>query len=704
MYPKNHKRLHHKLDSASSARRRDSIPFNSRSSSRTLCLLLLALLVYLSGRILGLQAIHVRIPAFPHWPSPAVPITNDENPNRTPRDNTPPHLLPTAPRISLVDLHTDSGKLRPTLNTARLNGAGCSAPRRALVGVVSAGGAFVETARRHYLHQLYARMNSALPLEERVEFRFVVSEEEGVEEAAVRAQVALEREILGQDLVWMTGEEVRDGMGAVVHSWFRHARDELFSPHPTIPDHWCQNYLFVGKTDDHVVIHVARLSEWLDQLPQEQCYAGLPTETQDPEQEDKKQEGMDPMLLLLTADLTEWLHHSPLRRKTIPQSLLLHSWLNDFNTHYTTHPVPASHLHALDDTHTRVSSDTLALRGCMETPALFRCLASVLEPRRRSAGAAWPLREWGDVEALARRKLEVRISPDQARAVLRWLPEDMALSEMEEEVFRGLVHVYAARVGVEIGAEGQEALKEQVAGNGAAKELSKLVMEHIVRNRTEELGIQFTDSEISLRSQELKIMSEEKEQLTQSDVDCILMCHKIASRLRQYNITASELENNAFSSTLVQSATRFANESDLDAALWRALIAAVREKHRIPTALVDDSDTLIRNVVDLARTAEAPLSLEVAEQEVVRAVFRRRAVALGVQEFEGDMEERVWGEFESFDSNEVVLFWRVVDDRIQKAAQLVSSSANEKEWETQDGHKLGGGEETQNEAPSIQNS
>ncbi|KAJ3242334.1 hypothetical protein HDU81_005087 [Chytriomyces hyalinus] len=232
-----------------------------------------------------------------------------------------PDMISASPNLTLVTITATHPPFNSSLNLPfpvlenttlshlelDVSSAGCPPMKQALIGILSVP-KFANTARRNYLRQIYSTLNSKLPHDQQIDFVFVFGRGLNPES---QTQLRLEQTIFPQDTIITQRKEGRDD--GMIFDWFQAARKLAFSPHPTRVGEWCQKYRYFGKSDDDALVHVERLSRLLASFPQGQAnFVGRHAL-----KDHLHMTHMTGMLYLVTADILEWMFHSPIPKENL---------------------------------------------------------------------------------------------------------------------------------------------------------------------------------------------------------------------------------------------------------------------------------------------------------------------------------------------------------------------------------------------------
>ncbi|KAJ3294006.1 hypothetical protein HDU79_011679 [Rhizoclosmatium sp. JEL0117] len=156
--------------------------------------------------------------------------------------------------------------------------------------------------------------------------------------------------------------------------WFLHARSILYTRHPTTKNHYCLRYKFIGKSDDDTVIHLPRLSTFLKTLhPQKSHYIGRSF----------NDAYMSGMFYLLTPDLTEWIHHSPIPKQNRKghEDRQVGVWFVRGNITWGIYLAKTFTFHDLEEAPNifarKSTRESVAVHWCKDGPKMFRCIADL---------------------------------------------------------------------------------------------------------------------------------------------------------------------------------------------------------------------------------------------------------------------------------------------------------------------------------------
>ncbi|KAI8827713.1 hypothetical protein BJ741DRAFT_629099 [Chytriomyces cf. hyalinus JEL632] len=171
-----------------------------------------------------------------------IPQSQQSNQPRV--DDAPP-LSNTQPRLKF---HLDVDKI------------GCPARKRALISILSTVDVH-STFRRNHLRQIYQELNSKTAnTADMIDIVFYFGTPRSKEEAfLLRLEVAAHP----SDSVVYGRRENKD-KGKIIDMYHAMRKSRFYAPHPTHRGRFCARYQFFGKADDDAVIHLHRLSQYLE--------------------------------------------------------------------------------------------------------------------------------------------------------------------------------------------------------------------------------------------------------------------------------------------------------------------------------------------------------------------------------------------------------------------------------------------------------
>ncbi|KAJ3265997.1 hypothetical protein HDU77_003088 [Chytriomyces hyalinus] len=321
----------------------------------------------------------------PHtWMSSEHHLVNDTT-SATPSNAlklSHPDMTPASPNLTLITITTTHPPFNSSLqlpfpileNTTlthlglTVSSAGCPPMKTALIGILSIP-KLANTARRNYLRQIYSNLNSKLPHDQQIDFIYVFGRALNPES---ETQLLLEKSMFPHDIIITHRKEGRDD--GMIFDWFQEARKMAFSPHPTRHGEWCQMYRYFGKSDDDAVVHIERLSRLLATFPQ-----GQPNFVGKHALKDHlDMTHMTGMMYLLTADILEWIFHSPIPRENLKgmEDVQVGKWLVlgaieaswiDVGTKF--HNLPEA-----DYFQKPVTNETAVVHWCKSETQFFKCV------------------------------------------------------------------------------------------------------------------------------------------------------------------------------------------------------------------------------------------------------------------------------------------------------------------------------------------
>ncbi|KAI9329717.1 hypothetical protein BDR26DRAFT_939170 [Obelidium mucronatum] len=246
-----------------------------------------------------------------------------------------------APPNSLVHTtRSSNGKLDLTLNTIQ---EGCPVAIPALIAVFSIVTDPTQNKHRHELRKRYRELNNrnmmdrnTATLRNRVDIVFFFGTPNDTEWRAVLEQ---ERKEFPEDVVIVPRVEDRDS--GKIMDWFQYTRNMSYTKHPTIPQKYCQKYMYIGKSDIDSVIHLPRLVTLIENLPTRiPNFVGRRSYTH-----------MTGMLYLLSTSLVEWICFSSMAQGHVHgvEDTVVGKWIqhSDLNVNWadqgdTFHDLPDS--------------------------------------------------------------------------------------------------------------------------------------------------------------------------------------------------------------------------------------------------------------------------------------------------------------------------------------------------------------------------
>ncbi|ORY52323.1 hypothetical protein BCR33DRAFT_711654 [Rhizoclosmatium globosum] len=196
-----------------------------------------------------------------------------------------------APAESLVSINPNTGHL-----DMKQLPSDCPTPKAALLGVPTTTSP-ESSSRRNLLREIYRRANANLTKSHQIDFIYVFGNGNSWEKDYYLTM----EEIAYPDDTFITDRLENMNEGKTL-DWLLHARNTMYTTHPTRPTEYCLRYKYIGKTDDDVVIHIPRLSTLLLALPTNKShFIGRSYNFY-----------MTGMLYLFSPDIIEWIHQSPI--------------------------------------------------------------------------------------------------------------------------------------------------------------------------------------------------------------------------------------------------------------------------------------------------------------------------------------------------------------------------------------------------------
>ncbi|KAI8836942.1 hypothetical protein BJ741DRAFT_604563 [Chytriomyces cf. hyalinus JEL632] len=294
---------------------------------------------------------------------------------------------------STLKLSQDTSRLDPSIFHTDIshftNPAHCPPSRPALIGILSTA-EYSNTARRLYLRQQYARLNSFLPPSEKVDVVFVLPKPTSIE---TRYHLHLEAAQYPND-TFLAPESDSASTGLIL-DWIRAARQLSYEAVSVAGGNTkvvCQKYSYIGKASDDAVIHLGRLSKRLraisdaNSLSRSQ-FIGRVWGGSDPNNDARHMTGM---LYLASIDIAEYLYWSrvPIENKNgIPdlqfarwmrKEKLEVDWLDQTDAFYysESEPSDADILEKVIAAR-NLTQSTVVVPGCSTNAQFFECLKSL---------------------------------------------------------------------------------------------------------------------------------------------------------------------------------------------------------------------------------------------------------------------------------------------------------------------------------------
>ncbi|KAI8832099.1 hypothetical protein BJ741DRAFT_615306 [Chytriomyces cf. hyalinus JEL632] len=138
---------------------------------------------------------------------------------------------------------------------------GCPAPKRALISILSTTDT-ISTYRRTHLRKICNHLNSQIPnTSDLIEIVFYFGTPRSIQETSLlRAEKSSHPVVFGRP-------ENKDG-GKTLDMYHGMRATRFYTPHPTHKARFCAQYQFFGKADDDAVIHLHRLTQYLQHIQQ----------------------------------------------------------------------------------------------------------------------------------------------------------------------------------------------------------------------------------------------------------------------------------------------------------------------------------------------------------------------------------------------------------------------------------------------------
>ncbi|ORY52322.1 hypothetical protein BCR33DRAFT_845516 [Rhizoclosmatium globosum] len=264
-----------------------------------------------------------------------------------------------APTNATVSVNAETGKL-----AMQEFSEDCPPPKAALIGVMTTT-SDASSNRRNLLREIYRNANPSPTDAEQIDFVYVFGNGKSWE---AEYQLTMEEIAHPSDTIITEREEnMNDGK---TYDWFNLSRGMLYTEHPVRKNEFCLRYRFVGKTDDDAIIHVPRLSKLLLQLPiSESHFVGRALDFY-----------MTGMLYLLSADIVEWIHTSPIPAKNAVghEDMQTGVWLQKgLPKADIKHHDQKELFHDLEESHNvprhRSHDKSIVIHWCKDIARFFRC-------------------------------------------------------------------------------------------------------------------------------------------------------------------------------------------------------------------------------------------------------------------------------------------------------------------------------------------
>ncbi|KAJ3058757.1 hypothetical protein HDU99_006665, partial [Rhizoclosmatium hyalinum] len=271
-----------------------------------------------------------------------------------------------APAHSLVSVDPDMDSLSMNVSSD------CPIPKLGLIGV-SVITEPSSTLRRNLLRETYHKINKNLEFENQFDFIYVFGNAKTWEQDL---DLALEEMTFPEDTFVTTREENMNNGKTL--DWFLYARSIMYTEHPDREGEYCLRYRFIGKTDDDTVIHLPRLAGVLNTLdPNESHYVGRVIN-------DGTGIYMTGMLYLLSADVVEWIQHSPIPRSHAygHEDKQVGTWFYEGGiTGHVKLQHQGHRFHDLEESPNvniwRSGPNSVVIHWCKDVPRMFRCLTDL---------------------------------------------------------------------------------------------------------------------------------------------------------------------------------------------------------------------------------------------------------------------------------------------------------------------------------------
>ncbi|KAJ3244381.1 hypothetical protein HDU78_011031 [Chytriomyces hyalinus] len=199
----------------------------------------------------------------------------------------------------------------------------CPTPKRALISILSTTDS-ISTYRRTHLRKIYNHLNSQTPnTSDLIDIIFYFGTPRSIQETYL---LRAEKSSHPSDTVVFGRPENKDG-GKTLDMYHAMRATRFYTPHPTHKARFCAQYQFFGKADDDAVIHLHRLTQYLQHSQQamattRRLWIG------------REINGFHlGMTSLMSMDLAEWIatSHIPTTNAVGSEDKLVRDWFNAGN-------------------------------------------------------------------------------------------------------------------------------------------------------------------------------------------------------------------------------------------------------------------------------------------------------------------------------------------------------------------------------------
>ncbi|KAJ3297622.1 hypothetical protein HDU79_002796 [Rhizoclosmatium sp. JEL0117] len=257
--------------------------------------------------------------------------------------------------------------------------SGCPSPKQALIGV------FTQATKESSFHRTVLRkLYETSPAASAFDIKYVFG---NGADLSMDSALAIEEMFYPDDTVVTPRRENRDA-GKIL-DWFKWARSEMYTKHPTKSGKVCLKCRFVGKSDEDAVIHLERLQKLLEGLKGDMDgtarFIGRSFET--------PVLHMTGMLYLLSANAVEWIDSAEIAATYFKgiEDVIVGYWMSSGNitVDYIEqgkkfHDLAESNSFSDGDT----TDETVVLHWCKDANRMYRCILELFGNREATGRTA----------------------------------------------------------------------------------------------------------------------------------------------------------------------------------------------------------------------------------------------------------------------------------------------------------------------------
>ncbi|KAI8620670.1 hypothetical protein BC830DRAFT_473311 [Chytriomyces sp. MP71] len=445
-----------------------------------------------------------------------------------------------------------------------------------MIGIFSTSD-LTNTIRREKLRAVYQTLNQLLPLSKQIEIKFFFGNPTS---AQGRVRLAREKVKYPSDVVMSEQEESRDG-GKILE-WYRFARQNLYVRHPRKKE-WCKRYHYIGKGDDDAIFHLERLSAMLESVEVDgPNYIGIPfTDVFN----GFHITGMNGMLQLMSAELVEWIVHSPIPEENLVgvEDIQVGIWMmkSGINiqyveaTHNQFHDVVGTTMH--DGYWVRpFSEETVVIHYCKELHIFEACLQGILgNPSSalvtKTDISSTRFSDWQDVTKYANR-LQLPVSSHEAKSIL------IMAERRPQRVFQGLVRLWTeTKLGIPFYRNHvPDCLQELMERNQFFDDGPSFVVRNMLQQRMTALGLDVSFNSIKLWAPEIVGIMNVRP-LIPGEFDLYLMTNHVTEILNKLGLKSERKYASSIASSALSGSQGFYAHGELDRRVLATILKEVGE-------------------------------------------------------------------------------------------------------------------------------